>query len=137
MGSARVALVLDRDYGEKLKKLATQMAVWIIDTPSNKTVAQELWRQRPEPEHMVTTFKHKDIVDETCFEGLMDNIELHHGPCSQTAAFRELEVVELHPFPVIDKVLSDYGFSRVQDTALGFRAVGSLETGNPKLETEN
>lgn len=135
MASTKVALVLDRGYGEKLRDLATRMEVWIIDTPPNKTVAQELWKR--DPIYMITTFKTPPVLDETCFEGLMDDIELHHGECSQTPAFGELEVVGLHPSHVIDDVLTDYGFARVDTTTEGFRAVRSLETGSPKLETDN
>jgi len=133
----KVPPVLDRVYGEKLKNLVTQMAVWIIDTPSNKTVAQEIWSLRSGPEHTLTTFDCLDIVDETCFEGLRDDRELHQGHYSQIPASQERARVGLLSSPVIDNILGWYRFSRVKDTAVGFRAVHSLETGNQKLETEN
>lgn len=128
MASARVALVLDRNYGERLSQLATQMTVWIIDSPSNKVVARKLWDRHPKAEHMITTFKEPRVVDETCFEGLMDNIEHHHGYYSQTPPFRELEVLGLKPTPVIEQVLTDFGFALKETTVTGFLAERSLET---------
>jgi hypothetical protein len=134
MASAKVALVLDRDCGENLTELASRMAVWVIDSPSNKTVASELWDRDPNPEHMITTFTESRAVDETCFEGLMDNIELHHGEYSQTPPFRELEVFGLTPTPIIENVLADIGFVFADKTPTGFRALRSLET---QLEGRN
>jgi len=128
MASAKVALVLDRDYGERLKDLGTRMSVWIIDTPPNKVAAQELWSREPKSEYMITTFKAPPALDDTCFQGLMDKIELHHGDYSQTPAFDELEVVGLQPSRTIDAVLIDYGFARVEITAVGFRAIRSPDT---------
>jgi hypothetical protein len=128
MGSTKVALVLDREYGEKLRHLAAQMAVWIVDTPSNKTIALELWGQKPKPDHMITTFTSPETLDDTCFEGLMDNIELHHGHYSQNPPFEELEVVGLIPTPEVEKVLTEFGFSRTEKTTNGFRARRLPET---------
>lgn len=124
MASARVALVLDRNYGERLSQLATQTTVWIIDS----VVARKLWDRHPKAEHMITTFKEPRVVDETCFEGLMDNIEHHHEYYSQTPPFRELEVLGLKPTPVIEQVLTDFGFALKETTVTGFLAERSLET---------
>ena len=128
MASEKVALVLDRDYGEKLNELAPSMAVWIIDSPANKDVAQGLWDIHPEPEHLITTFKGPSVVDDTCFEGLMDNIELHHGHCSQAPPFRELEVFGLTPTPTVEQVLLAFGFALKETTTTGFLAERSLGT---------
>lgn len=123
MASAKVALILDRDYGEKLEVLATEMAVWIIESPVNKTVARKLWDRRPKLPHMITTFVEPSTVDDGCFESLMDNIELHHGFYSQTPPFSELEVFELKPTPAVEQVLADFGFALADPTVTGFRAV--------------
>jgi hypothetical protein len=128
MGRTKVVLVLDQNYGEKLKDLARRAAVWIIDTPSNNTVARILWNSEPKLPHVITTFTPPKPVDDSCFDGLMDEIELHHGHYSQTPPFEELEVIGLESSPMIDAVLGDYGFTRVENTAMGFRAVRSLET---------
>jgi hypothetical protein len=128
MASAKVALVFDRDFGEKPNELHASMAVWIIDSPQNKEVAQGLWNLHPEPEHMITTFKGPSVVDDTYFEGWMDNIELHHGEHSQTPPFLKLEVFGLKPTPMVEQVLTRFGFNLKETTITGFLAERSPET---------
>jgi hypothetical protein len=55
----RVFVVVDRDYGQRLAELAETGPVWIVDTPANRSVAQEIWAARPNSSHLegVTTFK--------------------------------------------------------------------------------
>ena len=58
----RVFVVLDRDYGERLLELARRGPVWIVDTPQNRAVAQNLWAANPNRNQLegVTTFKAGD-----------------------------------------------------------------------------
>jgi hypothetical protein len=39
-----VYVVVDPNFGERLASLPIGIPVWIVDTPSNKPVAQRLWR---------------------------------------------------------------------------------------------
>jgi hypothetical protein len=39
----RVFVVVDREYGERLAELAQTGPVWIVDTPANRSVAQQIW----------------------------------------------------------------------------------------------
>jgi hypothetical protein len=48
----RVFVVLDRDYGERLLELARSGPVWIVDTPQNRAVAQNLWAANPNRNHL-------------------------------------------------------------------------------------
>jgi hypothetical protein len=105
VGFPKVALVLDPEYGDKLYGLAAEMPVWIIGSPPNVAVARHIWKQKPQPEHVVTTF------DPDTFEGLMDSIELHHGHHSQTPPFQALEVIGLTLTAEIEQVLGDAGFT--------------------------
>jgi hypothetical protein len=115
-GSTKVALVLDPGYGEQLRALAAEMAVWIIGSPTNVAVAKEIWKEGAESQHMVTTF------EPTTFEGLMDNIELHHGHYSQTPPFQDLEVIGLKLNSEAQQVLREYGFGSETATVGGFVA---------------
>jgi hypothetical protein len=38
-----VAIVVDPEFGERLLSLADEMAVWIADTPANRSFAEALW----------------------------------------------------------------------------------------------
>ena len=44
----RVFVVLDREYDERLLELARSGPVWIVDTPQNRVVAQNLWGRQSE-----------------------------------------------------------------------------------------
>jgi hypothetical protein len=115
-GSTKVALVFDPVYGEQLHRLAAEMSVWIIGSPPNVAVAKDIWQQHSESRHMVTTF------EPSTFESLMDNIELHHGHCSQTPPFQGLEVIGLMLDPEAQRILRDYGFGSETATEGGFVA---------------
>ena len=92
------------------------MAVWIIDSPANVAVAKDIWGKQPQPQHMITTFKPDS------FEGLMENIELHHGQFSQSPPFHILEVIGLTSNTDVQMVLSEYGFELTTATDDGFTA---------------
>ena len=114
---------MDPTYGERLPGLASQVAVWIIDAPPNVAAAKEIWKQNPEPIHMVTTFKPDS------FEGLMDNIELHHGHHSQNPPFQDLEVIGVVLSPDLQQILTKCGFMQAVATADGFTVSRSRDNG--------
>jgi len=39
----KVYIVVDLEFGEKLAELERGVPVWIVDTPTNKPVAQRFW----------------------------------------------------------------------------------------------
>ena len=95
-GPYRVCIVVDRNFGERLAELARGVPVWIVDTPSNKAVAQRLWKERPNESHLtgITTFDDTESssADELLIAEL-DSIDLHHGVHSATTPYTELEVL--------------------------------------------
>jgi hypothetical protein len=50
----KVYVVVDRQFGDRLAGLERGVPVWIVDTPTNKPVAQQLWKERPDTG--ITTF---------------------------------------------------------------------------------
>ena len=77
----RVFFVLDRDYGERLLELARSGPVWIVDTPQNRAVAQNLWAANPNRNHLegATTFKAgQDCSNEETLINELDTIDLLH-----------------------------------------------------------
>src|SRR5206468_309774 len=55
-----VALVVDPEFGERLLDLSRRIHVWALDTPTNRTVAQRVWREvagTHSLENGITTFK--------------------------------------------------------------------------------
>ena len=122
----RVFVVLDRDYGERLLELARSGPVWIVDTPQNRAVAQNLWAANPNRNQLegVTTFKAGDDCsnEETLIDEL-DTIDLHHGSYSADPPYTVLEVIGTPISERLKAELSHYGFNKFQPTGKGFRTL--------------
>ncbi len=122
----RVFVVVDRDYGHRLAGLAEAGPVWIVDTPANRSVAQEIWASHPNRSHLegVTTFK---VPEEASSEDMLikelDMIDLHHGTDSANLRYTILEVIGIRISAKLKAQLGEFGFDNLQATVQGFRAV--------------
>jgi hypothetical protein len=120
-----VGLVVDPDYGERLMELASEMHVWVADTPTNTPIAQRIWAETTEPgiERGVTTFKIADLQDH---EGNamreLENIELHHGQYSHRPPVSVVEVVGVLITPPLKNAFEELGYTIFSETPEGFRA---------------
>lgn len=122
----RVFVVLDREYGQHLAELAERGPVWIVDSPGNRTVAQQIWAAHPNRSHLagVTTFKVPDgASSEDTLINEMDTIDLHHGIDSANPPYTILDVIGTEVTPRLKAELGEFGFDDFQPTAQGFRAV--------------
>jgi len=122
----RVFVVVDRNYGQRLAELAETGPVWIVDTPANRSVAQEIWAVRPNRSHLegVTTFKVPEgASSEDMLINELDTIDLHHGPYSASPPYTVLDVIGTAITARLKAELGEFGFDDFQETAQGFRAV--------------
>jgi hypothetical protein len=104
-----VAIVFIPDYSADLHKLAFRTPVWLIDTPANRTAAEIEWHNALEWPHIsVTLFRAADDL-----KTLLEQLEL------EARGVESLEVIGIEPQPA---VLAGAGFTRVDETANGFRA---------------
>ncbi len=122
----RVCIVVDPDFGERLASLPLGVPVWIVDTPANKPVAQRLWKECPQHDHLtgITTFdfcadasREDNLIDE------LETIDLHHGSYSTDPPYTQIEGFGT---PLSDKIkarLADYGFDDFSPTPTGFLAI--------------
>jgi hypothetical protein len=122
----RVFVVVDRVYGQRLSQLAEAGPVWIVDTPANRAVAQEIWDARPNRSHLegVTAFK---VPEGTSPEDMLinelDTIDLHHGTSSANPPYTVLDVSGTAITTRLKAELGKFGFNDFQETTQGFRAV--------------
>ena len=120
-----VALVLDPNYGTKLNDLVRRMPVWVADTPINRSVTEELWKQYREAGSAteLSIFKiNTDVsLEDTCLS-ILNTIDLHHGEYSSEPPYDMLEVIGIAASPSIRKALSSIGFATVIDSPAGFQA---------------
>jgi hypothetical protein len=132
----RVFVVLDREYGERLSELVGNDPVWIVDTPTNRAVAQKIWTAEPNRTHLdgITTFKTPEASSpETALIEQLDTIDLHHSRYSADPPYTVLEAVGAVMSDRIKSELSLYGFDEFLATPEGFRASRPLlrETVSP------
>lgn len=125
----RVFVVLDREYGKRLIELAVKEPVWIVDTPTNRHVAQEIWAADPNRSDLdgVTTFKvDGDCSPEDGLIGELGTIDLHHGIYSANPPYTIIEVIGANISERIKEEFSRFGFDQFEATPQGFRAVRLL-----------
>lgn len=119
MSSHHVALVVDREFGERLLPLARRLHVWICDTPINNAAGEKAGAAVPPGvvwnEVGVTTFRvgegdsPEDMV--TCHIADMD---LHHPAWSQ------IEVYGVRLNGGLRAAWQEYGADEFQETPNGF-----------------
>jgi hypothetical protein len=121
----KVYIVVDRAFGEKLAGLENGVPVWIVDTPTNKIVAQRLWKERPQDSHLtgITTFVIPEMSSpEENLLGELATIDLHHGLYSAKPPYTVIEIFGAQLTEKIKGELSEYGFNEFRDTPTGFTA---------------
>jgi len=124
-----VTVVVDREFGEQLASLERGVPVWIVDTPTNKPVAQRLWNDLPKGDHLtgITSFLASEgDSPERVFLGVLDVVDLHHGPYSADPPYTVIEVAGTSLTDAIVAELSEYGFDSFEPRANGFRATRPL-----------
>ncbi|SRR6266481_2664669 len=121
----KVYVVVDREFGEKLSELEKGVPVWIVDTPTNKTVVQRFWNERPDEGRLtgITTFNNlASLSPEEMLLGRLDSIELHHGPYSADPPYTDIEVLGTELSSRAKSQLAAYGFNEFHITSTGFKA---------------
>ena len=121
----KVYVVVDREFGEKLTELERRVPVWIVDTLSNKPVAQRSWNEHPDEDHLtgITTFNDlNSLSPEEMLLGHLDTIELHHGSYSADPPYTVIEVFGTQLTAKVKNVMSEYGFNEFHVTSTGFTA---------------
>jgi hypothetical protein len=105
-----VALVLDREFGTRLRALSGD--VWVVRSPSNSPVVDQLREaNRAAP---LTAFDDYGDPESEAFDEIVRTIELHHGRLSQDPPYNQLEV---------------FGIAYDEDVAASLRSIGfELET---------
>jgi hypothetical protein len=127
----RIFVVLDRDYGQRLCRLAQTGPVWVVDTPANRTAAEQSWVAHSSRSHLegVTTFKFgENSSPEDILINELDTIDLHHGAYSANPPYTVLEVIGAAVTAKLKGELSRFGFHQFRDTAEGFCAIRPLPT---------
>ena len=106
--SRRVAIVFDREFGDRLLTLVMRTPVWIVESSANRTAVAEAMNCATEWPHIsVTVFRATD--------------DLKHV-LSQIGYPQRVDVIGLPLTDDAREALSSSGFTKIAETSEGFRA---------------
>jgi hypothetical protein len=120
----RVRVIVHPNFGERLAALAPDAPVWIIQSPVNTPVAERIWKEQHNNNHLtgVTTFVAQGGTAEDEFLRILGTVDEHHGPYSSEPPYSLLEVTGCAPSERVIEVLRDRGFTVTTSTSEGFNA---------------
>ncbi len=125
-----VLVVLDPNYGERLRQMWPGRSVWIALSPINEPTVRSLWASHPDCDHLsgITGFRFDaDALPENSLLDTLDMIDLHHGLQSSKDPYTVLEVVGARLTTDVWEVLCKLGFERCLEHTDGFTARRSTE----------
>jgi hypothetical protein len=106
--SRRVAIVFEREFGERLEELAMRMPVWIVESNANRAAVSEAWNRASEWPHIsVTVFRPTD--------------NLRHL-LSQIGHAQRVDVIGMALSDEARDALMAAGFTKIVETNAGFRS---------------
>lgn len=116
----KVALVVDRTFGERLLGLAHRFHVWIVDSPINTPVIQQVWNTERSEDNAgfsgpgVTSFKAGDeeLPHDMCVR-IVEDIDEHHGEFSQVPPWSEIAVYGTTLSDELRDVFSEFGATEI------------------------
>jgi len=120
-----IAIVVDPNFGARLRELPPHMPVWIAATPASRAAAEAVWNERTGHTHIdgITTFSVTDgeRPSESC-ERILGDVDLHHGEFSHTPAYAEVRVIGAVLDEVLEAAFREYDFTVFERNAEGFIA---------------
>ena len=121
-----VAIVLDPNFGVRLRNVAAHFDVWTVTSQINRTVVEQLWKEAAETQgcHEVTIWT-SDLRGTAAedWRAILMNIEQHHGPNAHNPPVTILGVYGSTLTEDMRQELGHYGYDTVEPTSDGFRAI--------------
>lgn len=126
----RLLVILDREFGERLRNVSPDQPVWIVESTANTAAVKALWAMAREDHYLtnVTSFTPSHADPERAFLNVFDMIDLHQGPYSSETSYKRLEVIGVMLDKPIEAALAPYGFDTFHRSPEGF--IGTRETGD-------
>ncbi|MDY0357593.1 MAG: hypothetical protein RBR19_17055 [Sedimentisphaerales bacterium] len=116
----RVHVVVDPEYGERLRELPVDEPVWVVASEVNRLVVQALWRERAD----VTSFRFTpQAAPEDRLVSILSTVDLHHGEFSHDPPYSVLNIIGVEWSPAIQDEFDSFGLNRFEATAEGFVAM--------------
>lgn len=123
-----VALIVDPDFSARIQEVVARVRhTWVVATPANVAVAEQIWRALPKPlelnmEGGVTTFIQYGVDREGWCDAILDSVDDHHNCYSYDPGYSILEVYGTPLTERLQSALVEFGFSVFTPTEYGFCA---------------
>ena len=79
-GKVTIAVILDSEIGDGLRKFSEGMPVWITSSPTNEKAVRNYWKDASSNRYDVTFWSEPRIgATEDEWLGILDDLELHHS----------------------------------------------------------
>jgi hypothetical protein len=120
-----VLVVLDPNFGDRLRDAWRGQPVWITMSSINASEVEALRANTPSPNHLtgITGFAHDEgAAAEDRLLVQLSTIDLHHGPYSTNTPYKVLTVTGAQLTEPVRAALSELGFSTFQQRPDGFAA---------------
>src|SRR5205814_3066621 len=112
-----VAIILDPEFGSKLRSVAERYDLWAVCGPENRAAIEELWRAKAAGEllHDFTIWSNPfDLTSCEAWSKIIEDVELHHGVFSHDPPVATLEIFGVLVSTVAIQALADYEYSSIQ-----------------------
>ena len=113
-----VAVVLDPEFGERLRTLAQQCEVWAVGSTLNREVAKRYWSELTTPSNSSLTifdWSPGESASETVLR-MLDMIDMHHPGCTR------FEFIGARADPRMSEELARLGYTELSLVERGFNA---------------
>jgi len=120
----RVTVVVDPQFGTRLRDLPAGEPAWVVDSGENHRVIASLRQSlKTGVADGITSFKcDSDATPEDWLISKLGTIDLHHGEDSHNPPWSVLNVVGVSWSDRLARELAQLGFKHHADTELGFEA---------------
>ncbi|WP_176060191.1 hypothetical protein [Paraburkholderia sp. BCC1876] len=123
-----VALIVDPDFSARIQEVVARVRhTWVVATPANVAVAEQIWRALPKPPELnmeggITTFIQYGVDREGWCDAILDSVDDHHNCYSYDPGYSILEVYGTPLTERLRSALVEFGFSVFTPTEYGFCA---------------
>ncbi len=123
-----VHVIVDPDYGERLRDLPEGESSWVADTPTNNLVIKSIRATQsvePYPGYQkgITSFTAPpDMTPEDWLLAVLSPVEDHHCGYSQSPPYSTLRVIGTALTPRVRSRLECFDFIKFEDLPEGFLA---------------
>lgn len=118
-----VYVIVDPEFGFRLRDIPEGEPIWIVDTGPNREVLEAIRKERKLENHLngVTAFKiDPKMSHEDWLIAELDTIDLHHGEMSHDPPWSVINVIGTPWTERVQDELTKFGFKEHEDTANGF-----------------